>query len=75
MNDNYMLLFARPSFFEGMARVLDIGGTLNEYNNSSTPDQADYDALCADWRTVGEAIQTAATQFAQENDVRSEENG
>ena len=23
---------ARPSFLEGMARVLDLGGTLNEYN-------------------------------------------
>ena len=26
------LIYARPSFLEGMARILDIGGTLNEYH-------------------------------------------
>jgi len=29
-------LFARPSFFEGIARVIDIGSTLNEYNTNKT---------------------------------------
>lgn len=27
-----LYLFARPSFLEGVARVLDFRGTLNEYN-------------------------------------------
>jgi len=31
------LLYARPSFLEGMARVADIGGTLQVYNESPTP--------------------------------------
>lgn len=74
MNDNSMILFARPSFLEGMARVLDVGGTLNEYNSSLSPEQADYAALSADWRAVGEAIKQAATQFAQENNGSFEEN-
>ena len=26
------IIYARPSFFEGMARVIDIGGTLNQYH-------------------------------------------
>ena len=26
------LIYARPSFLEGMARIFDIGGTLNEYD-------------------------------------------
>lgn len=30
---------ARPSFLEGMARVLDLGGTLNEYNIPYPDDQ------------------------------------
>lgn len=49
-------LFANPSFAEGMARVLDMGGTLNVYNASSTERQADYLALLADWLAVGEDL-------------------
>ena len=41
-------LFAEPSFAEGMARVLDLFGTLNEYNASPTPQHADARALGAD---------------------------
>ena len=52
-------LFADPSFVEGMARVLDLGCTLNEYNNSMTERQADYLALHADWRAVGQDIRAA----------------
>lgn len=46
-------LFARPSFFEGMPRVLDIGGTLNEYNTSLSAEQTDSLAISADWRAIG----------------------
>jgi len=47
-------LFAAPSFFEGMARVLDIRGTIEElsYNKSSTPEEADVQALRSDWSVV-----------------------
>ena len=52
-------LFARPSFLEGMGRVLDFGNTLNEYNSSSSPAEADARALRADWECVGNAIAEA----------------
>jgi hypothetical protein len=52
-------LFAEPSFAEGMARVLDLGGNLNEYNRSLTDKQADFWAIYADWRATGEDIRAA----------------
>jgi len=52
MSDS-LFLCARPSFVEGVARILDFGGALNEYNRSLTPEQADYLALHADWRLIG----------------------
>lgn len=59
MSELSSFLFAEPSFIEGMARVLDLGGTLNEYNSSKTAKQADFFALRADWRAVGKDIQSA----------------
>lgn len=56
MNDYTMILYARPSFLEGMARVLDFGGTLNEYNSSLSEEQADCLALNADWMAVGQDL-------------------
>ena len=46
-------LFARPSFLEGLARVVDFFGVLQEYNTSSTPESADLRAMRADWEAVG----------------------
>ena len=34
------LIYARPSFLEGMARIVDIGGTLNEYQFVSEDSQS-----------------------------------
>jgi hypothetical protein len=48
MTDFSNYLFARPSFIEGMARVVDLGGTLNEYNTSMDAAQADRLAFAAD---------------------------
>jgi hypothetical protein len=53
------ILFARPSFLEGIGRLFDFGGTLNQYNDSSTPQEADIKALRADWEAVGDALRTA----------------
>lgn len=52
-------LFARPSFLEGLARVFDVGGTLQEYNYSPTGEIADYFAMMADFRCVGQDMQFA----------------
>lgn len=57
-------LFARPSFVEGIARIIDFGNTLTEYNVSPTPEEADYYAIRADWCAVGGEIQRASSKFA-----------
>lgn len=52
-------LFARPSFFGGMARIFDFGQTLTEYNQSRTPDEADEIALRMDMAAVTDDLWTA----------------
>ena len=52
MSDS-LFLCARPSFAEGVGRILDFGGNLDQYNQSITPAQADYLALRGDWQLVG----------------------
>jgi len=56
-------LFARPSFLEGIGRVLDIGCTLQEYNKSATPEKADTLALFKDFQAAGNDIQSAMREF------------
>lgn len=46
-------LFADPSFLEGAGRVVDLAGTLTEFNSSSTPGLADRIAIAMDWQAVG----------------------
>ena len=48
------LLFARPSFLEGIGRAIDLGATMQEYNTSPTPEQADAVALQSDWQAINE---------------------
>lgn len=55
-------LFQRPSFLDGMARVLDIGGVYNDYNYSLTPEEADTQAMAVDWLCVGDDIVAAINQ-------------
>ena len=69
MNPYFGFLFARPSFTEGIARALDMGGTLQEYNSSVSPEQADALALGADWRVVGEDLLRAMEQLGSESQV------
>ncbi len=45
-------LFAQPSPWEGMGRLLDFGDYLTEYNRSLSPELADEIALAMDWRAV-----------------------
>jgi hypothetical protein len=59
MSDLSSILFARPSFIEGVARAYDLGNTLSEYNRSETGEVADARALYADWRLVGDEIRQA----------------
>ena len=59
-------LFARASFWEGIARLIDFGGTLDEYNKALTPEQADRIALEQDWIAVGKDLQWAMDEFEVE---------
>lgn len=72
MSTLFGFLYARPSFREGVARVLDMGDTLTEYNYSLTPQQADRLALRSDWMVVGEDLRHAMIQAARE--LRREDN-
>lgn len=55
MSEIATFLFARPSFLEGLSRVLDLGATLQEYNSSLNPEQADVIAQQMDWQAVNRA--------------------
>ena len=57
-------LFAKPTFISGMGAVIDLGGTMVMFNESSSPEEADYLALANDWATVGGDIRSAMNQFA-----------
>ncbi|MCL2659596.1 MAG: hypothetical protein FWD64_03640 [Acidobacteriaceae bacterium] len=52
-------LFAQPSFASGAARVLDLWGAFDEYNQSKTSREADTKAIASDWIVVGQDIRDA----------------
>ncbi len=63
MSERATYLFARPSFMEGMARLVDFGGSLNEYNVSLTGEEADLVALSADFAAVTDELRLAVAQL------------
>lgn len=58
MSRSYFL-GAVPSALSGVARILDIGGTFDSYNSSSTEDEADAKAHGMDWQLVGDDLRRA----------------
>ena len=60
-------LFARPSFAEGVARVIDIGGTLNIYNRDVTEQEADAKALSSDWWAIGDDLRYSLQKHQEES--------
>ena len=60
------VLFARPSFSEGLSRIFDLGGTLNIYNESFSPQAADTLAISSDWCAVGRDISYSIEVFQSE---------
>ena len=56
-------LFAAPSFLRGAARVLDMGGTMNIYNDSLSEKEADSMAIGDDWNAVGLALAEAIGRY------------
>jgi hypothetical protein len=59
-------LYAEPSFLEGMARLVDVYGILNEYNYSFSDEEADIRAIRSDWENVGDDIWEAIENFDKE---------
>ncbi len=55
------VLFATPTWMEGVGRLLDFGDTLTTYNVAATPEQTDAIAMWADWAAVGQDIRNACT--------------
>ncbi|MEK7586810.1 MAG: hypothetical protein AAB453_03000 [Patescibacteria group bacterium] len=60
-------LFVGPSFWEGMSRVIDLGGTLQEYNTSETEKQADDKAIGDDWQVVGDDLRSSIKNYEQQS--------
>jgi hypothetical protein len=61
VSDYSSILFARPSFAEGVGRLHDFGNTLTQYNTSENGAAADLTALQADGLALGEDMRTAMT--------------
>ena len=72
MNIHYVpnQLFVRPSFVEGIARLLDFGATLQEYNGSRTPEEADMQALANDWRAVGDDLKGVIKTYERQESAK-----
>jgi len=66
--------YARPSFAEGVARIMDFGNTLGVHNAGAVADTADTDpdiaALRADWDVIGDDFRRAVGQFSAEESAR-----
>ena len=74
MNPYTSFLFAQPSFVEGIARSLDLGGTLQEYNGSFSPEQADATALHMDWQAIGKDLRAAINEVSEQEQVALSED-
>jgi hypothetical protein len=62
-------LYAKPSFIEGVARLFDFSGSLNIYNCSDSPQQADSKAIASDWITVGCDIKRAVRSCQEQDKI------
>ncbi len=67
-------LFACPSFWSGVARVIDIGATFDGYNRSRSEQLADARGLYLDWRAVGEDLLAAFTLAKRESSNAARED-
>jgi hypothetical protein len=56
-------LFASPSFWSGVARLLDLWGKFDDYNREQSGEETDRAALYSDWRIVGQDLRDSWIQF------------
>ncbi len=52
-------LIAQPSFLSGAARIFDLFGTFDDYNESSSPGEADARAMNNDWNVILQDLRDA----------------
>jgi hypothetical protein len=64
--DDTGFLFSSPNWLQGVASAIDLGGTLVEYNVSTTPQEADVRAIASDWAITGQDILLAAEILEKE---------
>lgn len=72
MNNKYFtdFLFAKQSFYVGLGRLLDLGCTIREYNNSPSGNFADTVALKNDWRMVGQDLYQSIEEFEETKNAK-----
>ncbi len=64
-DNDFGILYARPSFLTGFISILDWTGVLNMYNESPTAEIADFVATRNDWIFVGKDIQCAMKKLRE----------
>lgn len=52
-------LFSMPSFMKGVARSIDLYGTIDEYNIADDGRETDTKALKRDWEMIGKDLYAA----------------
>lgn len=63
IQSNY--LFARPSFVEGVGRIVDVSNSLNTYNQSRSGAEADAHAIREDWKALGHDVRVSLEQLRE----------
>ncbi len=66
-------LFTNPSFLFGFAKAFDLMGVFDEFNSSSSSEEADQRAHLADAMAVGEDFKKVIT--AQEQEMKDASHG
>lgn len=64
-------LFARPSFWSGAARLIDLWGRFDSYNLGRSAEESDARALYSDWRITGQDLRDSWIAFHQEEADKS----
>lgn len=62
---NTLSLLARPSFAEGMARILDIGVTFQKYDAAMMALDTDSRAMLSDWLVTGDDLRVSIESYGQ----------
>ncbi|KAF0141158.1 MAG: hypothetical protein FD122_1810 [Stygiobacter sp.] len=73
MSELYFSLTDKPSFLDGFARVLDLSGSLNIYNDSQCEGEADIKALRSDWEAIGKDLGAAIESEKQRREFPPKE--